>query len=182
MRQVTWCVVEEVKSGDWGIAGNASRPSTCARSPRAPSDPAAHPGAGRAPAGTRRGAGRRLPVSLGGMREVLERRSATSAREVVGLTRALIRADTTNPPGNETRGAEVLDAYLRRNGVEAELVARDPAAREPDRARARSGHGPLARAHGPHRRRLRRPRGLERPAVRAARCATATCGAAGRST
>ena len=22
MRQVTWCVVEEVKSGDWGIAGN----------------------------------------------------------------------------------------------------------------------------------------------------------------
>jgi 4-oxalocrotonate tautomerase len=23
MRQVTWCVVEEVKSGDWGIAGSA---------------------------------------------------------------------------------------------------------------------------------------------------------------
>jgi 4-oxalocrotonate tautomerase len=23
MRQVTWCLVEEVKSGDWGIAGNA---------------------------------------------------------------------------------------------------------------------------------------------------------------
>jgi 4-oxalocrotonate tautomerase len=23
MRQVTWCVVEEVRSGDWGIAGNA---------------------------------------------------------------------------------------------------------------------------------------------------------------
>ncbi|MGC9957350.1 tautomerase family protein [Roseiarcus sp.] len=22
MRQVTWCVVEEVESGDWGIAGN----------------------------------------------------------------------------------------------------------------------------------------------------------------
>jgi 4-oxalocrotonate tautomerase len=22
MRQVTWCFVEEVKSGDWGIAGN----------------------------------------------------------------------------------------------------------------------------------------------------------------
>ncbi len=22
MRPVTWCVVEEVKSGDWGIAGN----------------------------------------------------------------------------------------------------------------------------------------------------------------
>jgi 4-oxalocrotonate tautomerase len=23
LRQVTWCVVEEVKSGDWGIAGNS---------------------------------------------------------------------------------------------------------------------------------------------------------------
>jgi 4-oxalocrotonate tautomerase len=22
MRPVTWCVLEEVKSGDWGIAGN----------------------------------------------------------------------------------------------------------------------------------------------------------------
>jgi 4-oxalocrotonate tautomerase len=22
MRPVTWCIVEEVKSGDWGIAGN----------------------------------------------------------------------------------------------------------------------------------------------------------------
>ena len=23
MRQVTWCIVDEVASGDWGIAGNA---------------------------------------------------------------------------------------------------------------------------------------------------------------
>ncbi len=46
--------------------------------------------------------------------------------EVVQLTAELIRADTTNPPGNETRGAEVLGAYLRRNGVEPELVAREP--------------------------------------------------------
>ena len=23
MRKVTWCLIEEVKSGDWGIAGNA---------------------------------------------------------------------------------------------------------------------------------------------------------------
>ena len=23
MRQVTWCVLEEVKSGEWGIGGNA---------------------------------------------------------------------------------------------------------------------------------------------------------------
>ncbi len=46
--------------------------------------------------------------------------------EVVGLTRDLIRVDTTNPPGNETLGADVLDAYLSRNGVQAERVARDP--------------------------------------------------------
>jgi acetylornithine deacetylase/succinyl-diaminopimelate desuccinylase-like protein len=47
--------------------------------------------------------------------------------EVVELTRDLIRADTTNPPGNETLGSDVLAAYLRRNGVEPEIVARDPA-------------------------------------------------------
>ena len=47
--------------------------------------------------------------------------------EVVQLTRDLIRVDTTNPPGNETLGADVLDAYLARNGVQAERVARDPA-------------------------------------------------------
>jgi acetylornithine deacetylase/succinyl-diaminopimelate desuccinylase-like protein len=46
--------------------------------------------------------------------------------EVVELARDLIRADTTNPPGNETLGADVLDAYLARNGVQAERVARDP--------------------------------------------------------
>jgi acetylornithine deacetylase/succinyl-diaminopimelate desuccinylase-like protein len=47
--------------------------------------------------------------------------------EVVGLTRDLIRVDTTNPPGRETLGAEVLEAYLARNGVHSERVARDPA-------------------------------------------------------
>jgi acetylornithine deacetylase/succinyl-diaminopimelate desuccinylase-like protein len=47
--------------------------------------------------------------------------------EVVGLASDLIRADTTNPPGNETLAAEVLEAYLARNRVQAERVARDPA-------------------------------------------------------
>lgn len=46
--------------------------------------------------------------------------------EVVELTRDLIRVDTTNPPGNETRGVEVLEAYLARNGVQFERVARNP--------------------------------------------------------
>jgi acetylornithine deacetylase/succinyl-diaminopimelate desuccinylase-like protein len=45
--------------------------------------------------------------------------------EVVELTRELIRVDTTNPPGNETAGVEVLEAYLARNGVAGERVARD---------------------------------------------------------
>jgi acetylornithine deacetylase/succinyl-diaminopimelate desuccinylase-like protein len=47
--------------------------------------------------------------------------------EVVELTRDLLRVDTTNPPGNETLAVEVLEAYLARNGVPCERVARDPA-------------------------------------------------------
>ena len=46
--------------------------------------------------------------------------------EVVELTRALIRVDTSNPPGNETPAAELLAAYLRDSGVEPELVGPDP--------------------------------------------------------
>jgi len=36
MRPVTWCVIREVQSGDWGIAGNALTPATSAPSPQAP--------------------------------------------------------------------------------------------------------------------------------------------------
>jgi acetylornithine deacetylase/succinyl-diaminopimelate desuccinylase-like protein len=50
-----------------------------------------------------------------------ERRRA----EAVSLAADLIRVDSTN--GNETAVAEVLATYLADNGVEAELVARDPA-------------------------------------------------------
>ena len=46
--------------------------------------------------------------------------------EVVELTRALIRIDTSNPPGRETPAAEFLAGYLRRAGVEPELVGPDP--------------------------------------------------------
>ena len=63
--------------------------------------------------------------------------------EVVELTRDLIRVDTTNPPGNETLGVEVLEAYLARNGIESERVARD-AARANLIARVRGrGTGPV---------------------------------------
>ncbi|MGE5690464.1 MAG: M20/M25/M40 family metallo-hydrolase [Pseudomonadota bacterium] len=45
---------------------------------------------------------------------------------VVELLRELIRADTVNPPGNETRVAEILRAYLEEAGVEVELYAKVP--------------------------------------------------------
>jgi acetylornithine deacetylase/succinyl-diaminopimelate desuccinylase-like protein len=46
--------------------------------------------------------------------------------EAISLTRDLIRVDTSNPPGNETPAAMVLKRYLEANGIECEIVARDP--------------------------------------------------------
>jgi acetylornithine deacetylase/succinyl-diaminopimelate desuccinylase-like protein len=46
--------------------------------------------------------------------------------EAVELLRELIRLDTVNPPGNETRAAELLRDYLGANGVACELFARVP--------------------------------------------------------
>ena len=50
----------------------------------------------------------------------------TLREEVTQLLQELLRLDTVNPPGNETRAAELLAAYLRRNGVASELVAKTP--------------------------------------------------------
>ena len=47
--------------------------------------------------------------------------------EATDLLSALLRIDTSNPPGNETPAAELLAAYFAHNGIECELVARDPA-------------------------------------------------------
>ena len=47
-------------------------------------------------------------------------------REAADLLQELIRADTVNPPGNETRAAEILREYLGDHGVEAELYAKVP--------------------------------------------------------
>ena len=51
-------------------------------------------------------------------------------QEVIEVARDLIRLDTTNARepglGNETRCARYLQDYLARNGVDAELVAREP--------------------------------------------------------
>jgi acetylornithine deacetylase/succinyl-diaminopimelate desuccinylase-like protein len=46
--------------------------------------------------------------------------------EVAALLAELIRLDTVNPPGNETRAAELLRAYLEENGVACELYAKVP--------------------------------------------------------
>ena len=41
--------------------------------------------------------------------------------------RAFVRIDTSNPPGNETRGAEFLKAILDKAGIPAELLGDNPA-------------------------------------------------------
>ena len=46
--------------------------------------------------------------------------------EVLSLCQALIRVDTTNPPGRETAAAVLLRDHLEAAGVACELVARDP--------------------------------------------------------
>lgn len=46
--------------------------------------------------------------------------------EVVELARALIRIDTSNPPGRETPAAELLADHLGAAGAEVELVGPDP--------------------------------------------------------
>jgi acetylornithine deacetylase/succinyl-diaminopimelate desuccinylase-like protein len=61
--------------------------------------------------------------------------------EVTELLQALIRLDTVNPPGNETRAAELLRDYLARNGVESQLLAKVPE-RANVVARLRGGDGP----------------------------------------
>ena len=48
-----------------------------------------------------------------------------AADEVLELARALIRIDTSNPPGHETAAAELLREVLADAGVDVQLVARD---------------------------------------------------------
>jgi acetylornithine deacetylase/succinyl-diaminopimelate desuccinylase-like protein len=46
--------------------------------------------------------------------------------EVTELLQELIRLDTVNPPGNETRAADLLHEYLGDNGVASETYAKVP--------------------------------------------------------
>jgi acetylornithine deacetylase/succinyl-diaminopimelate desuccinylase-like protein len=51
---------------------------------------------------------------------------ASLREEAVDLLRELIRADTVNPPGNESRAATVLRDYLAASGIECGWIAREP--------------------------------------------------------
>jgi acetylornithine deacetylase/succinyl-diaminopimelate desuccinylase-like protein len=46
--------------------------------------------------------------------------------EVTELLRALLRVDTSNPPGNETHAAEILRAYLAESGISCRLIEKVP--------------------------------------------------------
>lgn len=46
--------------------------------------------------------------------------------ETLALARALIRLDTSNPPGNETAAARLIRDWLADRGVESELAGPDP--------------------------------------------------------
>jgi acetylornithine deacetylase/succinyl-diaminopimelate desuccinylase-like protein len=52
---------------------------------------------------------------------------ARSRDEALSIARDLIRIDTSNPPGNETKAAEYLKSVLDREGIAAEIIANDPA-------------------------------------------------------
>ncbi len=62
--------------------------------------------------------------------------------EVATLLSELIRLDTVNPPGNETRAAEHLRGYLEANGVACELYAKVPERANLVARIAGSGDGP----------------------------------------
>ena len=61
--------------------------------------------------------------------------------EVTALLQELLRANTVNPPGNETLAADLLREYLEAHGVEVDLYARTPE-RANLVARIRGGDGP----------------------------------------
>jgi acetylornithine deacetylase/succinyl-diaminopimelate desuccinylase-like protein len=47
--------------------------------------------------------------------------------EILGYFSALLRIDTSNPPGNETAAAKAVQAVLAREGIACRLFAADPA-------------------------------------------------------
>ena len=101
--------------------------------------------------------------------------------EATELLSGLLRLDTVNPPGNETKAAELLRNYLEPSGVECRLIAKVPdRANLVARLRGR-GEGPTLCFFPTPTRSSRIP--ANGASIRgAARCSTATCGVAERST
>jgi acetylornithine deacetylase/succinyl-diaminopimelate desuccinylase-like protein len=62
--------------------------------------------------------------------EIDETRSHNFTKEIVTETikilQELIRIDTTNPPGNETKAAEWIQSYLSKEGIDAEVIESAP--------------------------------------------------------
>ena len=48
-------------------------------------------------------------------------------KELIELLSGFIKVDTSNPPGNETKGAEYLKRFLDREGIASEILALEPA-------------------------------------------------------
>lgn len=67
-----------------------------------------------------------------------------TAGETLELFKALLRIDTTNPPGNERPAAELLARLFEREGIEHTLVESAPTrASIVARLRGTGDHGPL---------------------------------------
>jgi acetylornithine deacetylase/succinyl-diaminopimelate desuccinylase-like protein len=62
--------------------------------------------------------------------EIDQTRSHNFTKEIVTETikilQELIRIDTTNPPGNETKAAEWIQSYLSKEGIDAEVIESAP--------------------------------------------------------
>ncbi|MCW2949855.1 MAG: family metallo-hydrolase [Thermoleophilia bacterium] len=67
-----------------------------------------------------------MPVPSDAAHSLTAERFPALAGDAVELARALIRIDTSNPPGRETVAARVLQDWLAARGVAAELIGPDP--------------------------------------------------------
>ena len=101
--------------------------------------------------------------------------------EATKLLSDLIRIDTSNPPGHETPAAVFLQWFLEREGIACELVARDPERANLVARIKGSGEGPSLTLLG-HTDVVPADRSAGASTRSPASCATATSGAAARST
>ncbi|HLG17510.1 MAG TPA: M20/M25/M40 family metallo-hydrolase [Blastocatellia bacterium] len=51
---------------------------------------------------------------------------AAARNELISILSGFVKIDTSNPPGNETRGAEYLKAILDREGIPSDIFEREP--------------------------------------------------------